>query len=129
MLACHGGITIPPWLSALVVVTALAWLGSILVAIPNLMMSARLDKSPAHTTKNLVFFAVYLVCGLSMIGGTIFNLSLVAGIVLIFLTPLMTLGHFLYLIRQVMRERKKIKAAAGPIQSGDAASPRRDAAQ
>lgn len=116
MLACNS-ISVPPWVETLALATALAWLAALLVAVPNVLMSCRPGKNPNYTTANLLFFAAYLLCGLSMAGGAIFNISLALGIIFIFLTPVMALGHFMYLLWQVLRERKARSAPAKPVES------------
>jgi hypothetical protein len=110
MLAC-GSVTLPPWVGALLLGMALLWLVAIIVAIPNVMMSCREGKSSRYGTANLVFFVVYLGLGLSLFGGKIFDVNMGIGIAVIFLVPLMAVGHFIYLFGGWRRERKAKQAA------------------
>jgi hypothetical protein len=97
ILACHGGFDPGPGLTTLLLVTLAMWVVALIVAIPNVLMSCRDGKSSRYVFTNIAFFVVYLSLGLSLYGGRIFDFSMGFGIALIFLVPLMAVGHFIYL--------------------------------
>lgn len=102
-----------PGLTTLLLFGLAVWAAALLMAIPNLAMSCQ---SSRHAFGNIVFFVTYLVLGLSLYDGAIFSVNIGIGVVIIFLVPLMAIGHFIYLLRGWRRERKAKRAAETPIQ-------------
>jgi hypothetical protein len=107
LLACHGGFDLGPGLSMLLIGTLILWVAALLALIPNLLMGLRSGKSSRYSVRNLIFFAAYVFLGLLLCGGAAFEGgNLVFGIALIFVVPVMIVGHFIYLFAAWRKDRK-----------------------
>ncbi len=110
ILACHGGLDPGPGLSALIIGTLVLWLAAVLAVIPNILMSCREGKGSGFNTANLVFAAVYVTLGGLLFSGVLFEGAALLGIILIFVVPVMSVGHFIYLYIGWRRDRKARQA-------------------
>lgn len=113
MLACHGGFDPGPGLSAVIIGTVILWGLALLTAIPNLILSCRPSTNPYFNVLNIGFVAFYVILALLLFTGVAFNGDMMAGIILIFVAPVLAVGHFVYLILRSRRQKRAKQARSG----------------